>query len=265
MQGSFKLARLFGIDVRVHATWILAFVVVSWGLASGYFRFLVPRQAFGTALELGGVAAVLLFASVLVHEFSHSLVARALGLRVRDITLFIFGGVSNIGGEARSPRDEFLISFVGPLTSLVLAALFWALGQVIGPLPGLGALLGSPRFVTTTSPVAALVGYLAFANLALGVFNLLPAFPLDGGRVLRSIVWRTTGNFERATSVAAILGQGLAFVLIALGIVRVVTGDFGGVWTAFIGWFLSQAAGATRRELKIAPHEPPTARPSVAW
>src|ERR1700682_3302943 len=117
MQGSFKLGRLFGIEVRVHATWILAFVVVSWGLASGYFRFSVPRQAFGTALELGGISALLLFASVLIHEFSHSLVARALGLRVRDITLFIFGGVSNIAGEATTARNEFLIAVVGPLTS----------------------------------------------------------------------------------------------------------------------------------------------------
>jgi Zn-dependent protease len=184
MQGSFKLGRLFGIEVRIHATWILAFVVVSWGLAS-----------------------------------------------------------------------------------LVLAAIFWALGRAIGPLPGLGALLGSPRFVATTSPVVALIGYLAFANLALGVFNLLPAFPLDGGRVRRSIVWQATGNYERATSAAAILGQGLAFALIAFGIVRVVTGDFGGIWTAFIGWFLSRAAGATRREqtIRTATHEPPTTRPSVAW
>ena len=125
MRGSsLSIGRIFGIEVRVHVTWLLAFVFVSWGLASGYFRFVAPRQGLGTPLLLGALSALLLFGSVLVHEFSHSLVARARGLRVRDITLFIFGGVSNIVGEARRPRDEFLISVVGPLTSLALAGLF---------------------------------------------------------------------------------------------------------------------------------------------
>src|SRR5438132_13436501 len=121
MRQSLSLGRVFGIEVRVHATWLLAFAFVTWGLANGYFRFIGPRQGLGIPLLLGGLSALLLFASVLVHEFSHSLVARALGMRVRDIPLFIFGGVSNIGGEARSARDEFLVAFGGPLTGLGLA------------------------------------------------------------------------------------------------------------------------------------------------
>jgi Zn-dependent protease len=131
----FSLGRIFGIDVRVHATWLVAFAFITWSLASSYFRFTAPRQGLATPLLLGAVSALLLFASVLVHELSHSRVARSRGLRVRDITLFIFGGVSNIDGEARTPRDEFQIAFVGPLTSLALAGLFWALAAGSGTRP----------------------------------------------------------------------------------------------------------------------------------
>src|SRR4051795_9522046 len=126
MRQTLSIGKIFGIDVRVHATWLLAFAFVTWGLANGYFRFIVPRQdGLAPALVFGAISALLLFASVLVHEFSHSLVAQARGMRVHDITLFIFGGVSNIGGEVRSARDEFLIAAVGPLTSFALAAVFW--------------------------------------------------------------------------------------------------------------------------------------------
>src|SRR6266702_7530497 len=143
MRQSFSLGHVFGIEVRVHATWLLAFAFVTWGLANGYFRFIAPRQGLGMPLLLGALSALLLFGSVLIHEFSHSLVAQALGMRVRDITLFIFGGVSNIGGEARSARDEFLVAVVGPLTSFVLAGLFWAISVAIGGSPGLSLLTGS--------------------------------------------------------------------------------------------------------------------------
>src|SRR5438309_10985778 len=145
MRQSFSLGHVFGIEVRVHATWLLALAFVTWGLANGYFRFLAPRQGLGMPLLLGGLSALLLFGSVLVHEFSHSLVARALGMRVRNITLFIFGGVSNIGGEARTARDEFLVAFVGPLTSFALAGLFWLIARALGGTPGLDLLLGSLR------------------------------------------------------------------------------------------------------------------------
>ncbi|HEX8968833.1 MAG TPA: site-2 protease family protein [Chloroflexota bacterium] len=246
------MGRIFGIDVRIHATWLLAFAFVTWGLATGYFRFVAPRQGLGLPLVLGAASALLLFASVLVHEFSHSLVAQARGMRVRDITLFIFGGVSNIGGEARTARDEFLIAVVGPLTSFVIAGLFWLIGRSIGGTPGLEMLFGSARGLRGMTPATAMLSYLTAVNVLLGAFNLVPAFPLDGGRVFRSILWGLTHRFGRATSIATAVGLAFAFLMIGLGGVRIFSGDLvGGLWTIFIGWFLAQAAGAARQDRSL--------------
>jgi Zn-dependent protease/CBS domain-containing protein len=241
---SWSLGRILGIEVRVHATWLLTFGLITWGLAGGYFRFVT-----GAPLLLGAISALLLFGSVLVHELSHSLVAQARGMRVRDITLFIFGGVSNLGGQPRTARDEFWMAAAGPLTSFALAAVFWVAAQAVGGTP-LAAFFGSPRALRTVSPQAAVLGYLAVVNLGLGVFNLLPAFPLDGGRVFRSVLWGVTKRYTRATAVASLVGQVFGFLLAGFGILRMVAfGDLvGGLWTIFIGWFLSQAASATRRE-----------------
>ena len=248
-QSSFSLGRIFGIDVRVDATWLFAFIFVTWGLASGYFRFIAPGRGLATPLLLGAISALLLFASVLVHEFSHSLVARARGLRVRDITLFIFGGVSNITSEARTARDEFVIAVVGPLTSFALAGVFWLLASSQGTTPGLGLLFGSPRGLRGLTATGAVLSYLSLINFVLGAFNLLPAFPLDGGRVFRSILWGVTRRYERATAIASVVGQGFGYLLLAFGLLRLFLGDLvGGLWTIFIGWFLSQTARATRRE-----------------
>src|SRR5215207_1761523 len=171
MQGSFKLGTLGGIEIRLHYTWLLALFLIAWSLALGYFS--MPGQARDPVTDwtLGVVAALLLFTSILMHELGHSLLARSRGLRVDNITLFIFGGVSNLANEAGNARDEFLIAVVGPVTSFVLAGAFWLLGLLLPP----------------ASAVAALAGYLVTANLLLAAFNLLPGFPLDGGRVLRSI------------------------------------------------------------------------------
>jgi Zn-dependent protease len=233
MRQSLSLGRIFGIDVRVHATWLLAFAFVTWGLASGYFRFIFPyQQGFALPLLFGAISAVLLFASVLVHEISHSLVAQARGMRVRDITLFLLGGVSNIDGEVRSALDEFLIAAVGPLTSFALAFVFWGLGHA-----------------TSSTAALAILNYLAFVNLLLGVFNLLPAFPMDGGRVFRSVVWGMTHRYARATAIAATLGQVFGVVMLVLGVVRVVFGDLvGGLWMLLLGWFLIQSASAARHD-----------------
>jgi Zn-dependent protease len=252
MRQSLTIGRIFGIDVRIHATWLLAFAFVTWGLANGYFRFIAPRQGLVLPLELGAISALLLFCSVLVHEFSHSLVAQALGMRVRNITLFIFGGVSNIGAEAPSARAEFLIAAVGPLTSFALAGVFWAIGRSLGTAPGLDLLTGSTRTLRTMTAVGAVLNYLAAVNLLLGVFNLVPAFPLDGGRVFRSIAWGLTRQFGRATSIATIVGQAFGFLMIGFGVIRLAFGDlFGGMWTVFIGWFLLQAAGASRENNSV--------------
>jgi Zn-dependent protease/CBS domain-containing protein len=234
MKSSIRLARIAGIDVRIHYTWLFAFALIAWSLAAGFFPETTPGLDATTYWLLGIAAALGLFVSVLIHEFSHSFVALARGLHVRSITLFIFGGVSSIAGEAQRSLDEFLIAVVGPASSLVLAAVFWAAGRAAG-LDG--------------TPLGAFLGYLAFINLILALFNLVPGFPLDGGRVLRSIVWATTGSLRRATQVASYLGQGFGFVLIFWGVSRLFGGDvFGGLWTAFIGWFLNSAAESERQQ-----------------
>jgi Zn-dependent protease len=234
MKNSIRLGRVAGIDVGIHYTWLFAFALIAWSLAAGFFPSAAPGLAAPTYWLLGAAAALGLFASVLIHEFSHSLMALARGLRVQSITLFIFGGVSTILGEAERSLDEFLIAVVGPLSSFVLAGVFWAAGQV-------AALDGTP--------LGAFLGYLASVNLILGVFNLVPGFPLDGGRVLRSIVWAASGSLRRATQVAAYVGQGFGFLLIFWGVARLLGGDvFGGLWTAFIGWFLNNAAESTRQQ-----------------
>ncbi len=231
MQGSLKLGTLAGIDIRVHYTWFFAFILIAWSLALGYFPTANAGLGTGTYWVLGVVSALLLFGSVLVHELGHSLVAGARDIRVDSITLFIFGGVSNITKEATTARDEFLIAVVGPVTSLVLAGLFWLIGQVL----------------PTGTALTAVATY-----LVLGAFNIVPGFPLDGGRVLRSILWGTTGDMGRATRIASYVGQAVAFAMIAWGASRLLAGDvFGGLWTAFIGWFLNSGAESSRQQLTV--------------
>jgi Zn-dependent protease len=260
MRQCLSIGRVFGIEVRVHATWLLAFAFITWGLASGYFRLMLPRQQ-GLTLPLvfGAISALLLFVSVLIHEFSHSLVAKSLGMYVRDITLFIFGGVSNIGGEVRSARQEFIIAAVGPLASFVLAGIFWSLSIALhGPSP-FDVLFGSVRALRAMTPLTAILAYLTAINLILGAFNLIPAFPLDGGRVFRSIVWGMTRRYARATFIASLVGQIFGFLMIGFGLVRIIYGDvFGGMWNIFIGWFLAQAAAAARAE-NVTPEPVPVA------
>jgi Zn-dependent protease/predicted transcriptional regulator len=233
MPSSLPLFRVAGIQIGINYTLLFAVLLIAWSLAVGQFPQQLPDAGAGTYWVLGVVAAVLLFASVLIHELAHSLVARSRGLRVDSITLFIFGGVSNLTREPATPGDEFVISVVGPLSSLVLGGLFFVLMQ-LSPGP---------------SPVSVVVGYLALVNLLLGAFNLVPGFPLDGGRVLRSLVWGATGSLRRATLIASYSGQGFGWLLVFWGVARVLTGDLiGGIWTAFIGWFLNNAAESTRQE-----------------
>jgi Zn-dependent protease/CBS domain-containing protein len=237
MRSSFKLGRIAGIDIGIHYTWLFAFLLIAWSLAEGFFPSTFTGYSTTTYWLLGVAGAIGLFGSVLFHELSHSLVARTLGMSVSSITLFIFGGVSNLKGEPKSARDEFLVAIVGPISSFLLAAIFWPLSRNLSP---------------ETNPVGALFAYLSFVNLMLGAFNLVPGFPLDGGRVLRSIIWAVTGRIDRATQIASYSGQALGFLLIFWGVSRVLGGDFlGGLWTAFIGWFLNNAAESTRQEHTI--------------
>jgi Zn-dependent protease/CBS domain-containing protein len=234
------LFRIAGIDIGIHYTWLFIFVLISWSLAQRFFPQQYPGWDTVSYWITGVLAALLLFVSVLLHELAHSLVARARGMPVSSITLFIFGGVSNLEEEPERPRVEFAMAIVGPLTSLALAGLFWGLTQTVSD---------------KESPLAAMLAYLALINLILAVFNLMPGFPLDGGRVLRSILWGTTGSLSRATNIAATVGRFFGWGLIAFGLFQLLTGNFlGGLWIAFIGWFLSSAADASRKEVTLQEH-----------
>ncbi len=227
---SIRLFSVAGIDIAVHASWILIAILVTWSLATGVFPATVPGASTATYWLLGAVTALLFFASVLAHELAHSLVARSRGVEVSSITLFLFGGVSNLTAEARAPGEEFQIAIVGPLTSFAIALLAFLVALA----------------VRGNTAAQAIAGYLAFINAALGVFNLVPGFPLDGGRVLRSVLWRTLHDLSRATRIATTIGQLVAWAMIASGVWLVLTGDIiGGVWTAAIGWFLETAAGSS--------------------
>ncbi len=228
MPGTFRIGKIAGIDIDIHVSWIIILVLLTVSLATGWFPQLYPRWAPATYWITSFIASLLLFVSVLVHELAHSLVARRGGLPVKSITLFIFGGVSNIEREPPSPGIEFQMAFVGPLTSIVIGVVCFLL-QV--PLR------------SSNSPLEGILFYLAVTNVLLGLFNLVPGFPLDGGRVLHSIVWRLSGNLRQATRVAALTGQVIAYLFILFGIWLFFTGDIlDGIWLGFIGWFLLSAA-----------------------
>ena len=237
MPGSLRIGKIFGIDVYIHFSWIIIIVLMTWSLAIGWFPVLYHGFSAITDWVLGFFAAILLFVSVLLHELAHSVVARSRGLPVKDITLFIFGGVSNIEKEPGSPGIEFQMAVVGPMTSLLIGILSL----------GLLYLLGIPD-----SAVGAILGYLGFANILLGIFNLIPGFPLDGGRVLRSIVWKIDGNLRRATKVVTIVGQIISYLFIVVGIWLFFAGYFiDGLWFGFIGWFLLNSAQAANSEVVL--------------
>jgi Zn-dependent protease/CBS domain-containing protein len=237
MKASFKLFRIAGIDIGIHYTWLFIFIFFSWTLAQAYFPVQYPGWSTLTYWLTGIIAALLIFVSVLLHELAHSIVAKKRGMPVHSITLFILGGVSNLEEEPQKPRAEFAMAIVGPVTSLVLALIFWGLTR----LP-----------VDKTTPLMAIISYMALINLFLGAFNLLPGFPLDGGRVLRSIIWGATGNLIRATNIATRVGQFIGWTFIALGIFLMIWSSlFSGLWLAFIGWFLNSSADASRKEITL--------------
>jgi Zn-dependent protease len=235
LKGSLRLGRIAGIDISVHFTWLFIFALITWSLAQNFFPQLYSGWVTSLYWIMAAVGAVLLFVSVLLHELAHSLVAKARGLPVGGITLFLFGGVSNLEKEPEKPGVEFWMAIVGPLTSLILAGIFWGLQRTVGQ--------GNEQ-------AEALLFYLALINAILAAFNLIPGFPLDGGRVLRSIIWGATGNLVKATNTASIIGQIFGWMLIGFGVYRLFSGDFvGGIWMAFIGWFLNSAASASRRDV----------------
>lgn len=221
------LGRIFGIPIGLDYSWFLIFALLTWTLAVSYFPAQFKGWPAAQYWAVGAVTAIMLFVSVLLHELGHSVVAMAYKIPVRRITLFIFGGVAQIAAEPPSAAAEFWIAIAGPIVSFALAGLFAALQPAVAGI----------------APALALAQYLALINGTLGLFNLIPGFPLDGGRVLRAIIWGIGHNMQRATLVAATIGRGIAYLFIFAGVWQMFTGNFGnGLWIAFIGWFLENAA-----------------------
>jgi Zn-dependent protease len=226
----FQLLRVAGIPVRVDLSWLLVFALISWSLAAGYFPRVLAPLSTGGAWFHGMAAAALLFVSVFLHELFHALVAREQGVRVLGIRLHVFGGVSELESEPPTPGAECLIAVVGPLVSFVLAALCYGLG---------GAARSRPWAL-------ALTGYLVAVNLVVGLFNLVPGLPLDGGRLLRAMLWWWSGRLDWATRWARRAGWAFAFILVAIGVARGLGGEtIGGLWFVLIGLFLYRAARAS--------------------
>lgn len=258
MNRGLRIGRIFGISIQVDASWILIFLLVTWSLAAGVFPEWHPEWSGWTNWAVAIAGALLFFVSILLHELSHSLVAKARGLPVRRITLFLFGGVSNIEREPPTPKTEFLMAVVGPLTSIVLGVILVALSTV--SLTGPEVFLGdSGQVVGALGPVSTLLLWLGPVNIFLGIFNLLPGFPLDGGRILRSILWKTSGDLQKATRWAASVGRLTGWLFILTGIAMVFgirvpvfgTGLVSGLWLVLIGWFLSDAAVTSYQQTVI--------------
>ena len=233
---SFSVGKIFGISVGVDLSWFLVMAMLTWTFAVGYYPAEFRNWPAAEYWIVGGVTAILLFGCVLLHELGHSFMALHFNIPVKGITLFIFGGISQIGEEPESASSAFWITIAGPAVSLGLAGVFGLLAQV----------------VTGVTPLLALLKYLAYANALLGIFNLIPGFPLDGGGVLMAIAWGITHNRHRSILIAANVGRVVAYLLILLGVYQMMTGSlFNGLWTAFIGWFLLDASGGQVQHEKI--------------
>lgn len=229
MRNSFSLGTIFGIELRADFSWLVALVLLVWMLSAHYFPMNYVGLASDTTLALAIGTAIFSFASVVAHELGHSLVSARFGVPVPRITLFIFGGLAQLSREPERPRDEFLIAAAGPLVSFALTLVFGTLAWIGPDVVGV--------------PLAAFGRWLGTINLGLALFNLLPGFPLDGGRILRAIVWALSRNFKRATFVAGAAGRLIAFGLIIWGLSLIFQGNWAdGLWMAFIGWFIDQAA-----------------------
>ena len=226
MQSTFKLGRVAGVEIGINWTWLAVFALTAWTLADGVFPETNPGLGAGTYWTMGIVAALVFFVSILAHELGHAVQARREGMEIDGITLWLFGGVARFRGQFPSAGAEFRIAIAGPVVTLVLAGAFLA-----------GALLGLP------GAVDGVLAWLGFINLFVLAFNLLPALPLDGGRVLRAALWQRRGDFVWATRIAGAAGRGFGFFLIGIGIFMFIfQGQFSGAWLAFLGWFLLAAA-----------------------
>jgi Zn-dependent protease/CBS domain-containing protein len=234
-----KLFKLLGFEVNIDLSWIIIAILIAWSLSTGVFPFQFKNLPIQTYWIMGVIGAAGLFLSIIAHEFCHSLVARKSGMPMKGITLFIFGGVAEMGDEPPNAKAEFLIAIVGPLSSAAIAVIFYSLFR-------LGSAGGWHPAVN------GVVGYLAMINGLLAVFNMVPAFPLDGGRILRSVLWGWKGNLRWATRISSGIGGGFGIFLIVLGVIRVLSGNFvGGMWFFLIGLFIRSAARMSYQQLII--------------
>ncbi len=236
MESGLKIGRIWGIPLHLHLSWFVIIVLVSWSLAVGVFPREYPQLSVVSYWGMGAITSLFFAISVMLHELGHSFMALRAGVGVKQITLFIFGGLAQINQDPKNPSDELRIAIAGPFTSLLLAGFFGGLWLIDRNVP----LLAAPS------------AWLARINLILTLFNLIPGFPLDGGRVLRAIVWKITGSMLRATRVATYSGQLVAFGFIGVGVFIIFTGNFfNGLWLAFIGWFLQNAAATSYSQASI--------------
>lgn len=223
--GSLKLASVMGIPIRVHFSWLIIFGLITWSLSAFYFPKVAPELPGLSYWLSGAMAALLLFISVVLHELSHSYIALRYGLKITSITLFIFGGVAQMKSEPQHPKVEFKMAIAGPLSSILLSLIFFMAYTLVENQIG-----------------RALFQYMAHLNLGIGLFNLIPGFPMDGGRVVRAYIWNKSGDFNYATRMASVFGRMIATSFIIFGFISIFTGFPGGLWLMLIGWFLHSAA-----------------------
>lgn len=232
---SARMGRIFGIPVEVNATWLVVFVLVAMSLSFNYYPSAFPGRPLSVDVASGIITALLFFVSIIFHETSHALVARAGGIQIEKVTLFMFGGVAQMRDEPATPGREFVMAIAGPLASVLLSALF-AVIAVIMYFTGVSNVFWGP------------FEYLAVINVSVALFNMLPGFPLDGGRVLRAALWKVTGDLLRATRWASAMGQFIGYSLIALSVFGVLRGSLNMIWLGLVGWFISVLADSAYRQ-----------------
>lgn len=241
MHSHVTLGRLFGVEIGFHYSWLIIAFLIVLSLV-GHFQATHPEWGRAVIWTTAVLTGVFFFSSIIVHELSHAMVARTGGAPVRSITLFALGGVAHIEKEAASPKAEFWMGIIGPITSVAVGLACF----------GIARLLGWEILANPASPAQAMFAWLGYINFTLALFNLIPGFPLDGGRVLRALVWWATGDMNRSTRIAARVGQVVAFGLIALGFLRFFSSaNFSGLWLAFIGWFLLDAARLSVAQVEL--------------
>jgi Zn-dependent protease/predicted transcriptional regulator len=244
MGGQIQIGRVFGIQLGLHFSWLVIAVLVTLSLAG---HFSTVNEAWGAALiwTTAIITGLLFFATVILHELAHALVAKMRGLPVRSITLFALGGIALIDKDADDPLTEFLVGIAGPLMSVMIGALCLLAALVLGWSP-------ETQVIAPSTPFLSALVWLGYINIVLAVFNMIPGYPLDGGRVLRAIIWRVTGNVNRSTRTAARIGEFVAIFFIVWGVLQFLFGvSFGGLWLALIGWFLLNAAKASYAKIPV--------------